>query len=180
MASWTGDVLHFWFDDLGPNKWFGSDQETDSEIRRRFEPLWQSMRGENAALFVNNPSQALAAVILFDQFPRNIFRHKSEAFATDPMSLEIAKLAIAVGYNRQLTADEQHFLYMPFMHSENLVDQEKSVELFDALGNGNALKFAIMHRDLIRRFGRFPHRNKVLNRETLPHELDAIAEGEKW
>jgi uncharacterized protein (DUF924 family) len=117
---------------------------------------------------------------LFDQFPRNIFRHKADAFATDRLALEISKLSIAQGLNGQLSLEEQQFLYMPFMHSENITDQDMSVELFDALGKAEPLQFAMMHRNLIKRFGRFPHRNNVLGRETMPDELDAISEGENW
>jgi uncharacterized protein (DUF924 family) len=180
MAAWTDDILDFWLDHIGPDRWFGSGGEIDAEIRQKFEPLWHAMRAEKATFFVGNARHALAAVILFDQFSRNIFRHEAAAFAADPLALEISKLAIAADFNRQLNAQEQQFLYMPFMHSESIADQDMSVEFFGALGNAESLQFAIMHRDLIREFGRFPHRDKVLGRETLPDELDAVSEGENW
>ncbi len=180
MAAWTDDVIDFWFDHIGPDRWFASGGDVDSEIRQRYEPLWHAKRGEKAISFLESARQALAAVILFDQFSRNIFRHEAQAFSSDSLALEISKLAIAADFNGQLNAQEQQFLYMPFMHSEDIVDQEMSVELFDALGKAESLQFAIMHRDLIRRFGRFPHRNKLLGRETMPDELDAISEGENW
>lgn len=180
MTAWAEDVLHFWFDHVGPDHWYGSGPEVDAEIRERFEPLWQSMRSEKAIFFVGSPDEALAAIILFDQFPRNIFRHEADAFSTDPLALEISKLAIEAGFHIELGQHQRHFLYMPFMHSENLADQDMSVELFDALGDPKPLQFAIMHRDLIKRFGRFSHRNEVLGRETLPDELDAVQEGRDW
>jgi uncharacterized protein (DUF924 family) len=180
MAAWTDNILHFWFDHIGPDRWFGSSEEIDAEIRQRFEPLWCEMRVEKATYFAGSARQALAAVILFDQFSRNIFRHQAAAFATDPLALEISKLAISANFNAQLNAQEQQFLYMPFMHSESIDDQDMSVEFFDALGNAESLQFAIMHRDLIKKFGRFPHRNKVLGRQTMPDELDAVSKGENW
>ena len=180
MTAWADDVLHFWFDHVGPDRWFGSGAELDAEIRERFEPLWQSMRSEKAIFFVSAPQDALAAIILFDQFPRNIFRHEADAFATDPLALEISKLSIEAGFHVELDTHEKQFLYMPFMHSESLADQDMSVELFDALGEAKPLQFAIMHRDIVKRFGRFPHRNEVLGRETLPDELEAVSEGKDW
>lgn len=180
MSAWADDVLHFWFDHIGPDRWFDSGPEIDAEIRERFEPLWHSMKAEKAIFFVTSPREALAAVILFDQFPRNIFRHEADAFATDLLALEIAKLAIGAGFQGKLDQQQKQFLYMPFMHSENIADQEMSVELFDALGDAVPLQFAIQHRDIVKRFGRFPHRNEVLGRETLPEEFDAIAEGKNW
>lgn len=180
MTAWADDILHFWFDHIGPERWYGSGPEIDAEIRERFEPLWQSLARERAVFFVNSPDDALAGIILFDQFPRNIFRHEADAFATDPLALEISKLAIGAGFHGQFDEHQKQFLYMPFMHSESLADQEMSVELFDALGEAKPLQFAIMHRDIIKRFGRFPHRNEVLGRETLPEELDAVSEGKSW
>lgn len=180
MAAWVDDILQFWFDNVGPDRWFGSGADIDDEICERFEPLWHSLRGEKAIFFVTSPEAALAAIILFDQFSRNIFRHQADAFATDPLALEIAKLAIEAGFHIQLDTRQKQFLYMPFMHSESLEDQDMSVELFDMLGEQKPLQFAIMHRDLIKRFGRFPHRNEILGRETLPEELDAVAEGKDW
>lgn len=180
MTAWADDVLHYWFDHLGPGHWYGSTPDIDAEIRDRFEPLWASLRREQAIFFVSSSREALAAVILFDQFPRNIFRHEADAFATDRLALEIAKLSLESGFDNELESAEKQFLYMPFMHSENLADQNMSVELFDRPGTENSLRFAIMHRDLIVRFGRFPHRNEILGRETLPNEVEAIAEGSNW
>lgn len=180
MKAWAKDVLHYWFEILGPEDWFGSTQQIDDEIRRRFGPLWQSLHRESVASFIGSAKEALAAIILFDQFPRNIFRDNPDAFASDALALQISRLAIGAGFEQALNLGERHFLYMPFMHSEDIADQDKSVALFDKLGNDDALKFANMHRDMIKRFGRFPHRNKALGRETHPDEAAAIAEGKNW
>ncbi len=180
MTAWSADILHYWFDVLGPKRWFNSSPEIDAEISERFAPLWVSMRHEPTVFFLSDPKKALAAILLFDQFPRNIYRHEADAFATDALALSIAKLALEAGFDYNLTAHQQHFLYMPFMHSESLEDQDMSVELFDRLGKAEALQFAIMHRDIILRFGRFPHRNEILGRKTHPEEIEAIAEGENW
>ncbi len=180
MTGWTDDVFHFWFDHIGPDRWFGGGYQVDVEITERFEPLWHALKDEKAIFFVTSPTDALAAVILFDQFPRNMFRHEADAFATDPLALEISKLAIEAGFDVEMTTHQRQFLYTPFMHSESIEDQDMSVELFDGLGVAEPLQFAIMHRDIIKRFGRFPHRNEVLGRETLPEEMDAVNEGKDW
>jgi len=180
MTAWTTDVLHYWFDHLGPNHWYNSTPEIDEEVSGRFKSLWESLRGEAPIFFIASAREALGAIILFDQFPRNMFRHEADAFATDALALDIAKLGVEAGFDRQLEQPERQFLYMPYMHSESLADQDMSVELFDALGNAESLQFAILHRDLIVRFGRFPHRNEMLGRETLPKEIEAISEGQNW
>ena len=180
MTAWTDDVLHFWFDHIGPEHWYGGGPEVDAEITERFEPLWHSLKKEKAIFFVTSPLEALAAVILFDQFPRNMFRHQPDAFATDALALSIAKLSIETGFDTDMTPEQRQFLYMPFQHSEDIADQDMSAELFDGLGLAEPMKFAIAHRDIIKRFGRFPHRNEVLGRETLPEEVSAIEEGEHW
>ena len=180
MTAWSEDILHYWFEVLGSKRWFNSNPDIDAEISERFAPLWAGLRHEPAMFFVSGPKEALAAIILFDQFPRNIYRHEPNAFATDALALNIAKLALEAGFDNSLTVQQKHFLYMPYMHSESLEDQDMSVELFDRLGKTEALQFAIMHRNMILRFGRFPHRNEILGRETHPDEIEAIAEGEDW
>lgn len=180
MRPWAADILHYWFDIIGLHNWFHSGPDLDHEIKARFAPLWESQAREAAIFFVTSPSEALAATILFDQFPRNMFRHEANAFATDGLALEISKLAIEAGFDNQIPTDRRQFLYMPFMHSECLTDQDMSVELFDRLGQADQFRYAIMHRDLIRRFGRFPHRNEILGRQSLPEEIEAIAEGSNW
>lgn len=177
---WAQDVLSFWFDEIGEDRWWVRSDETDTTIKARFAALWEAHRHSTASDFLGMPDSALAAVILFDQFPRNLFRHDAKAFATDALARAIASGAIARGYDAGFDTHRRHFLYMPFMHSEDIADQERSLALFEGLGDDFALGFAREHHDLIARFGRFPHRNTALGRETLPQEEAAVKEGADW
>ncbi len=123
--------------------------------------------------FLDDARTALAAVILFDQLPRNMFRGHADQFMTDPLALAIARAAVDRGYDQDMTKDEKAFLYMPFEHSENLADQRRALALFTALGDDWLLGFARKHHDIIERFGRFPHRNAILGRAPRPAELAA-------
>lgn len=163
------DVVAFWFG-AGPNKWFTKDASFDTEIREKFLPTYEAAAQGRLASWEATPEGALALVILLDQFPRNMFRGSRRAFDTDPLALAIAARAIARGVDKQLSAPKRKFFYMPFMHSEALADQERCVELSRELGDENTLKFALLHADIIRRFGRFPHRNQILGRKTTPEE----------
>ncbi len=178
--NWSEQVLHFWFDELGSDNWFGSSDTVDEQIIERFQELWEEQKAKIAADFLETPETALAAIILFDQFPRNMFRDTAEAFATDHLALQIAKEAIDREMDHKLTEDQRSFLYMPFMHSEDLEDQTRSLGLFTALGTEDNIKFAKTHRDVIVQYGRFPHRNAVLGRETRPEEQVAIDQGSGW
>ena len=173
------EVIAFWRE-VGPEGWYRGDAALDQKVRARFEGLWRAARDGACADWMESAEGALALILLLDQFPRNMFRHEADAFATDGLALEISKLAIEAGFDSQIPADRRQFLYMPFMHSECRADQDMSVELFDRLGQADQLRYAIMHRDLIRRFGRFPHRNEILGRQSLPEEIEAIAEGSNW
>jgi uncharacterized protein (DUF924 family) len=172
VSDWRRDVLAFWFA-LAPEQWWKPDEALDEEIRRRFLKLWSEHRQLPVDRFTADPLSALAAVILFDQFPRNMFRGAADQFATDHLALAIAKVAIGKGFDEQLEPRERGFLYMPFQHSENLADQRRSVQLFTALGDDYQLGFARKHHDVIERFGRFPHRNAILGRAPRPAEVAA-------
>ena len=172
MTDWRRDVLTYWFG-LDPKQWFRSGREIDEEIRERFHDVWAQERQLPVSSFLDDPLSALAAVILFDQFPRNMFRESAEQFATDHLALGIAKAAIDRGFDDRLKTEERGFLYMPFQHSENLADQNRSVQLFTALGDDFQLGYAKKHRDVIERFGRFPHRNAMLGRAPRPEEVAA-------
>ena len=179
----AGDVqaiLDFWFGEVGPDGWWQRSAETDAAIRTRFLALWDQWRARPAASNTANASDALAAVVLFDQFSRNMFRGDARAFATDPLAREIAARAIDRGLDRELAPDRRTFLYMPFMHSEDLADQDKAVALFETLGAPDQVKYAHMHRDIIARFGRFPARNAALGRADRPGEAEAIVATEGW
>jgi uncharacterized protein (DUF924 family) len=169
---WTREVLDFWFG-LAPEQWWKADAELDETCRKRFLDLWEAESGRPVADFLGSPEEALAAVILFDQFPRNMFRGHADQFATDHMALAIARAAVDRGYDEAFQQPRRGFLYMPFQHSEDLTDQQRSVALFTALGDDYQLGFAKKHHDVIERFGRFPHRNAILGRTARPDEIAA-------
>jgi uncharacterized protein (DUF924 family) len=171
-GDWRADILKFWFG-LDDEKWWNGGQDLDQRIKRNFAGLWFEKRQLPADSFTADPLTALAAVILFDQFPRNMFRGNAEQFATDPLALAIATEAVDKGLDAELAQRERGFLYMPFEHSENLADQKRAMLLFTALGDENMLRFARLHHDIIERFGRFPHRNAMLGRASRPEEIAA-------
>lgn len=163
MTGWAGAVVDFWFG-LDPRLWWKGDPKLDEEIRERFLDLWEEKRSLPASAFLSSPEEALAAVVLFDQFPRNMFRGHADQFSTDPLALKIAGLAIDRGMDERLEPRRRGILYMPFQHSEDEEDQKRSLLLFSALGDPEQMDYARRHHDVIRRFGRFPHRNAMLGR----------------
>ena len=178
MNDWRSDVLKFWFG-LPYEQQFNGDSALDDRTRQQFLKLWTEKRQLPAVEFLTDPLTALAGVILFDQFPRNMFRGHAEQFATDHLALAIAKGALDSGFDGDLEPVERAFLYMPFEHSENIADQNRSMLLFTALGDQRFLKYAKLHHDVIERFGRFPHRNAILGRRARSDEL-AAGEAMPW
>ncbi len=176
--AWPTEILRFWFEDLQPKDWWNKSELTDNLIKERFFELWEEQKTKIADEFLSSPESALAAVILFDQFPRNMFRDSADAFATDHLAQQIAELAVDGKIDQQLTEKQRPFLYMPFMHSEDLQLQNRSVTLFTKLGSNE--KFANNHRDVIAEFGRFPHRNAVLGRGMRGGEQEAMDAGASW
>ena len=176
--AWTDEILLFWFDELDPADWWNKNDAIDEQITERFLELWEEQKSKIADDFLSSPETALAAIILFDQFPRNMFRDHADAFATDHLAQQIAEKAVDLEYDQQLPEAQRAFLYMPFMHAEDLQLQNKSVTLFTKLGSNE--KFANEHRDVIAQFGRFPHRNRILGRQFRPGEQTAIDGGAKW
>ena len=170
--DWRSDVLKYWFA-LDKEQWWRGGPELDQQIRDRFLDLWEEKRQLPASEFLGHPLTALAGVILFDQFPRNMFRGHADQFSTDPLALAIAKGAVDAGIDDRLEPKERGFLYMPFQHSEDLDDQKRSLLLFTRLGDEEQLKYAKLHHDVIERFGRFPHRNAMLGRAPRPAEVEA-------
>ena len=170
--DWQGEVLDFWFG-LKPDQWWKADPELDKTCRERFLELWEEQQQLPAGHFLASARDAVAAIILFDQFPRNMFRGRADQFATDTLALVIAKQAAERGLDDQMSPAERGFLYMPFQHSEDLDDQQRSVALFTALGDDHQLGFAKKHHEVIERFGRFPHRNAILGRAPRPQEIAA-------
>lgn len=175
-GGWVEEVLSFWFDELTPKDWFEVRAETDETIRSRFLDLYSRLSKGAPETAFEQPRAALAATIVYDQFPRNMFRGQAKAFATDTLALSVARNAVERQFDEALAATERQFLYMPFMHSEVVADQERSVMLFSALGNEENLKYAKEHRDIVARFGRFPHRNRALGRQSTRDEI-AFLEG---
>lgn len=171
-----GEVVAFWRD-AGPQKWFKKDVAFDDAFRARFLSAHEAAaRGELDA-WAGTAEGALALLVLLDQFPRNCFRGSAHSFATDGKALAVAKAAVDAGLPQRVEPGLRAFFCMPFMHSESLAEQDRSVELCGTLGNEENVKFALLHRDIIRRFGRFPHRNPMLGRTTTPEEQRFLDEG---
>jgi uncharacterized protein (DUF924 family) len=180
MAAAPADIIGFWTA-AGPKKWFAKSEAFDAAIRLKFEPTHHAAaRGEYAA-WADRAEGALALLILLDQFPRNLYRGDAHAFATDPLARSIAGRAIDAGFDQKVEAQLRPFFYLPFEHSEAISDQDRSVALFEAhdaaTGDVDSLKWAVLHRDIIRRIGRFPHRNAALGRTTSPEEQAFLDEG---
>jgi uncharacterized protein (DUF924 family) len=170
--TWQEDLLSFWFG-LDPEQWWKADPVLDAEVTKRFHDLWADKREQMPAAFLDSPRNALAGVILCDQIPRNMFRGIADQFRTDALALAIAREAIDKDFDQALSRSERGFLYMPFQHSETLADQQRSLILFNALGDDYWLHYAKLHHDVIERFGRFPHRNAILGRTPRPAEIEA-------
>jgi len=180
MLAKPQDVVGFWAA-AGPAKWFARSDAFDAAIRLKFEPVHMAAARGKYDGWAADPEGALALVILLDQFPRNLYRGGGHAFATDGKARAIAKAAIAAGHDRQVDAALRGFFYLPYEHSESLADQETGIALYEALqaetGDTEGLKWALLHRDIIARFGRFPHRNPALGRTTTPAEQAFLDEG---
>jgi uncharacterized protein (DUF924 family) len=162
-------IIDFWVE-AGPKKWFTKNPAFDEEIRSRFLDSYEAAAAGHLAEWENSKEGALALTILLDQFPRNMFRGDRRAFATDPMALAIVGRAIARRFDLEVPAALRGFFYLPYEHAEKLAEQERGLELYRSAGDADGLKWAELHADIIRRFGRFPHRNSVLGRETTPEE----------
>lgn len=165
----AADVVSFWRE-AGPEAWFKKDEAFDARIRERFLSTYEAAADGKLSAWESHAEGALALLILLDQFPRNMFRGQARMFETDPMARAIAAGALVRGFDAEMPQDMRSFFYLPFEHSESLKDQERSVALFKATGDAELLKWAEIHADIIRRFGRFPHRNAVLGRATTPEE----------
>ena len=179
MPDEAGEILRFWFGELKPEQWWKRDDAVDAVIRERFLDLHERLAEDVPEEWLASPRSRLAAVIALDQFPRNLFRASPRSFATDAKALALAKETIALGLDTELGESERIFLYVPFQHSENPDDQAQSVALYETLGNPDTLDFAKKHKLVIDRFGRFPHRNAVLGRESTQAERSFVAQ-ESW
>jgi uncharacterized protein (DUF924 family) len=178
-------ILEFWFgqpDEPSYGKsrqfWFSKQPDFDEELRTRFLKDYQQAAAGYLDEWINSPDTCLALILLLDQFPRNMFRGTSEAFATDWEALSAAQHAVAQGWNREFLPVQRWFIYLPFEHSENLVHQRECVKLFQQLSHdpdcASAIEYAIYHLEIIERFGRFPHRNSILGRSSTPEEKEFL------
>jgi uncharacterized protein (DUF924 family) len=170
------DVLAFWLA-AGSDRWFGKDEAFDAEIRARFLDIYNDAAAGHLSSWENTQDGALAVVILLDQFPRNMFRGSAHAYATDSRARAVAARAIAAGFDQRTAMPARAFFYLPFEHSENDADQNYCLRLLQATGDAECIEWAQLHADIIRRFGRFPHRNAVLGRVTTPEEQAFLDDG---
>jgi uncharacterized protein (DUF924 family) len=169
--KWVGEVIHFWFEELAETDWFVKNDILDAQIRDRFLALHERLAVQTGDPGVNTPRSLVARVIVLDQFSRNMFRGGPRAFAADPIALRLSRTAIVQGLDTVMTKQERYFLYLPFEHSEKIDDQVISLNLIQALGDARWTQYARAHKDIIDRFGRFPHRNAILNRVSTPDEI---------
>ncbi|MBC2886808.1 DUF924 family protein [Ochrobactrum sp. CM-21-5] len=176
MAIEPNDVLSFWFSAKMRENWFTKSDAIDEEIRKKFLEAYEDARSGRMETWKQQPESALALTILFDQFSRNMFRGSPRSFESDGLALDVAMQALDHDFDRQLSAEQRQFFYLPFMHSEKLDDQKRCVELYEKLGDAYSLGFAREHHDIIEQFGRFPHRNNVLGRKTTEDEADFLKE----
>lgn len=170
------EIVSFW-KDAGPAKWFVKDPAFDETIRTRFTGAYEAASTGKLSGWEESAEGSYALLLLLDQFPRNMFRDSHRAFATDAQALAIADRAIERGFDQAYENPERRFFYVPFMHSEDLADQERCIALCEASGDEGGVKYGIIHRDIIRDFGRFPHRNPVLGRQTTPQERAFLDSG---
>ncbi|XDA96530.1 DUF924 family protein [Sulfitobacter sp. LCG007] len=173
------DILEFWLDECGPDRWYEQDAALDQTIRDRFEDTWSAACEGRFALWLTYPSGSLAYIILMDQFPRNMFRGSAKAFASDQAARAAAKSAIERGWDLKIDPPARQFFYLPLMHAENLSDQDRCVRLMcERLPEESSnLLHARAHREVIRRFGRFPFRNEALSRNSTAQEKSFVEEG---
>jgi uncharacterized protein (DUF924 family) len=173
-------LLQFWLEEIGPDGWYRQDTDLDARIRTEYEPLWRAAQREDRLGWTTMPRGTLALLVLLDQFPRNMFRGDAAAFSTDGMARAVAKKAIERGWDLRIDPPARQFFYLPLMHSECLADQERCVRLMkDRMpreGEDNLLH-ARAHREVIRRFGRFPHRNADLGRSSTAAEVTFLESG---
>ena len=174
------DVLSFWLDEVGPDGWYNGSDALDAEIRTRFEETWQRAREGALSLWMTYPSGTLAYLILTDQFSRNMFRGTAKAFELDQAALALSKIAVERGWDMRIDEPARQFFYMPMMHSECISDQERCIRMFMTRmpeTGANNLMHAQAHRDVIRKFGRFPFRNEALSRRSLEAEVAFLENG---
>ncbi|MBU2158957.1 DUF924 domain-containing protein [Patescibacteria group bacterium] len=168
------EIIHFWFVENGSEQWFQKDAEFDECIRARFLNAYNDALHDKTAEWRTTPEGRLAEILVLDQFARNMFRGTPQAFSGDQKALALAKEAISAGDDTKLDSVQRQFLYMPYMHSESREVHEEAVALFEKLGNPQTLEYEVLHKEIIDQFGRYPHRNSILGRESTPKEEEFL------
>lgn len=178
MKDYQADILSFWFDETAPQLWFQVNEEFDAVIRDRYMAAYDLVRLGGCDHWQGTPDGCLALCLLYDQFPRNMFRGTSRSYESDKMAIVIAKLAVSKGFDQVLLPIRRRFVYLPFQHSEQLNDQKKSVALFEKIRSEDPVsyEYALRHQKVIERFGRFPHRNILLHRTSTDEELAFLSQ----
>lgn len=166
----VNEIFNFWFQTLTPIQWFTKDPEIDAQIKQKFEKIVENAQNQKYDTEILNDHEKLALIIVLDQFSRNIYRDSQKAFAGDTQALKLTKIILEKNGNQNFNENEKTFLYMPLEHSENLEDQNLCVKLFEEIGNENYTHYAKLHQQIIKQFGRFPHRNQILNRQSTNEE----------
>jgi len=175
MDATPEEIIDFWYSDRIKSQWFASTPELDKEILEKYERIWEKASSGELDEWNNSPDGCLALVIILDQFPLNMFRGQAKSFKTERKAIEVAWKAIKNELDRNIEKEKLAFLYMPFMHSEDLTDQDMSVSLYRESNLDANITFVEHHREIIRKFGRFPHRNKILGRESTEDEILYLA-----
>lgn len=173
--AWVGDVIGFWFEELKEEHWFSRSDDIDTQIRERYQTLHEQLVAQDCP-GVTNPRHLLAAVIVLDQFSRNMFRGTARAYAADSIARRLARAAVEQGLDAAMNKQERLFLYLPFQHSEDRKDQALAVRLFEQLGDEEWTRHSLAHKSIIDRFGRFPHRNAALSRTSTAAEIALLKE----
>ena len=168
------DIINYWYSDRMKKHWFDSNPEIDNEIKNNYEKVWEQAADGKLDQWKNTAEGCLALVIILDQFPLNMFRGNIKSFQTEGKAIEVTMTAIKSDFVKEIDKDKLSFLFMPLMHSENIEDQNLSVKLFEEHNLSNNLRFAKHHRDIVKKFGRFPHRNSILLRESTKEETEYI------
>lgn len=167
-------IIEFWFNEPANKKWFKSTPEFDAKILEKYHLTWLQASNNQLDHWQETAESCLALIIVLDQFPLNMFRGTAKSFSTEAKAISVSRTAISNGFDKQLNSTQLSFLYMPFMHSEKLEDQNYSVKLFEQAVLEDNIRFAKHHRSIIERFGRFPHRNNILKRTNTPEELEYL------
>ena len=174
------EILRFWYSAPMSQHWFSSTEQIDTEIRDKYEVLWQQALDGELNHWQETAEGCLALCIVLDQFPLNMFRGQAKSFSSEQLAVKVCKQAVEKGFDLQLPKNQRGFLYMPLMHSENLADQDEAVRLFDASDLFENAKFARHHREIVRRFGRFPHRNEAMGRNSSQAEINYLNSAEAF